>query len=100
MALTDMKVGNSASPMDFDPGLSHYACGDFEGTVSVRRVGNGAEVCRLPAPGPGEVYPQFGPDGYLLAVVHPGLAQNPSLETQGSRNFRNAAGSEAGQSPR
>ena len=80
MALTDMKVGkewagNSASPMDFDPGLSHYACGDFEGTVSVRRVGSGAEARRLPAPGPGEVYPQFSPDGCLLAVVHPGLAR-------------------------
>ena len=68
-------AGNSASPMDFDPGLSHYACGDFEGTVSVRRVGSGAEARRLPAPGPGEVYPQFSPDGCLLAVVHPGLAR-------------------------
>jgi len=80
MALTDLRVdkewaGNSTSPMDFDSGLSCYAYGDFEGTVFVRRVGNSAEVCRLPAPGPGEIFPQFSPDGRFLAVVHGELAR-------------------------
>ena len=40
--------------------------------MHVRRVGDGAEICRLPAPGSGETDPLFSPDGRLLAVAYPG----------------------------
>jgi len=75
MALTDLRTekqwtGSSEAAMDFDPALQHYAYDDFKGTVFVRRVGDGAEICRLPAPGPGGTEPLFSPDGHLLAVMH------------------------------
>jgi serine/threonine protein kinase/WD40 repeat protein len=77
MALADLRVAKEwtdscESGIDFDPGLKRYACGDFKGAVYVRRVGDGAEICRLPAPGPEETYPLFSPDGLSLAVMHPG----------------------------
>jgi serine/threonine protein kinase/WD40 repeat protein len=80
MALADLRVakewtGTSESGMDFNPALQRYACGDFKGAVYVRRIGDGAEICRLPGPGPGETFPLFSPDGCLLAVAHPGLAR-------------------------
>ena len=78
--MTDLRVakewtGNTEAATDFAPGLQRYACGDFKGTMYVRRVGDGAEICRLPAPGPGETFPLFSPDGCLLAVWHPGQAR-------------------------
>jgi serine/threonine protein kinase/WD40 repeat protein len=80
MALADLRVAKEwtdscESGIDFDPALQRYASGDFNGAVYVRRVGDGAEVCRLPAPGPGETLPLFSPDGGLLAVAHPRLAR-------------------------
>ena len=80
LALPDLRVikawtDTSPGAMDFDPSLQRYACFDFKGTVYVRRVGTGEEIWRLPAPGPGETFPQFSPDGRLLAVTHPGLAR-------------------------
>jgi hypothetical protein len=80
MALTDLRVvkewtETSEAAMEFDPGLQRYCCGDFRGIVYVRSVGDGAEICRLPAPGPGDTFPLFSPDGRLLAVAHPGLAR-------------------------
>jgi serine/threonine protein kinase/WD40 repeat protein len=72
MALTDLHVAQewtsaSDGAVDFDPTLHHYAQSDFRGTVHVRRVGDGAEICRLPFP-IDDAYLLFSPDGLLLAV--------------------------------
>jgi eukaryotic-like serine/threonine-protein kinase len=69
--------------------------------VHVRRVGDGAEICRLPAPGPGEIFPQFSPDGGMLAVLHPGLArvQVWKLPGEETSELSKTAGVVAGQKP-
>jgi WD40 repeat protein/serine/threonine protein kinase len=77
MALTDLRVAKEwpdtpGAEVCFDPQLNRYARADLNGTVYVRRVGDGAEICRLPAPGPGETFSTFSPDGRVLAVMHPG----------------------------
>jgi eukaryotic-like serine/threonine-protein kinase len=82
MALTDLRVPKDkewtdtpGTTVDFDLRHQRYARADLKGTVYVRRVGDGAEICRLPAPGPGASKPLFSPDGRLLAVMHPELAR-------------------------
>ena len=108
LALTDLRVdkewtGASDAAMDFAPGLRRYASGDFKGNVTVRSVGDGAEICRLPAPGPGETAPLFSPDGRLLAVTHPGqgrvwVYRLGGEETSGDpQDFGGTGGSETGQ---
>jgi WD40 repeat protein len=60
--------------MDFDDGLTRYARVDRQGAVSVRRVDNDAEICRLSAYGPGdygpgeETWPCFTQDGQFLLL--------------------------------
>jgi eukaryotic-like serine/threonine-protein kinase len=71
MALPDLRVAKEWSDtpgtnLVFDHQLQRYARADAKGTVSIRRVGDGAEICRLP--GPGGSYPEFSPDGRLLAL--------------------------------
>ncbi len=68
---TDTPTGN----MVFAPGLKYYAHAARNGTVSIRRAGDGAELCRLPGLVPGERRLRFSPDGRLLAVMHPGRVQ-------------------------
>ena len=41
------------------PTLQRYARADLKGTVYVHRAGDGAEICRLPGPGPKESWPGF-----------------------------------------
>jgi serine/threonine protein kinase/WD40 repeat protein len=77
LALTDLSVAKEwpdtpGTEVCFDRQLKRYARADLYGTVYVRRVGDGAEICRLPAPGPGETFSTFSPDGRVLAVMHPG----------------------------
>ncbi len=90
MALTDFRVAKEwtdtpGGNLDFDPPLQRYARSDLNGTVSVRRVGDGSEICRLPASAPENSYPLFSPDGLLLAVLHP---------NQGRAQVWNLAGKE------
>jgi eukaryotic-like serine/threonine-protein kinase len=80
MALTDLRVAKEwtdtpGGGLDFDLRHQRYARADLNGTVYVRHVGDGAEICRLPAPGPGENFPVFSPDGRLLAVMNPAWAR-------------------------
>src|SRR5260370_27737746 len=80
MALTDLRVAKEwtdriPGTLDFDFGHQRYARADLTGTVYVRHVGNGAEICRVPAPGSWQSFLAFSPDGRLLAVMHPGLAR-------------------------
>jgi serine/threonine protein kinase/WD40 repeat protein len=100
MALTDLRVDKewtdtSKTAIDFDPGLQRYACADLQGTMYVRRVGDGAEICRLPGPGPGESIPVFSPDGRLLAVTHPGLARVQVWKLPGHETAKVSKTSEA-----
>jgi serine/threonine protein kinase/WD40 repeat protein/Tfp pilus assembly protein PilF len=82
MAMTDLRVAKDkewndtlGTALDFDLGHQRYARADLKGMVYVRRVGDGAEICRLPAPGPGGNDLVFSPDGRLLAVMNPDLAK-------------------------
>jgi len=80
MALTDLRVAKEwtdtpGTTPAFDLEHQRYARADLNGTVYVRRVGDGAEICRLPVPDPGGNYLVFSPDGRLLAVMHPELAR-------------------------
>ncbi len=59
----------------FAPGLKYYARSDPQGTVYIRSAGDGAELCRLPAPGPRKTVLRFSPDGRLLAVLNLGLGK-------------------------
>ncbi|HEV8063167.1 MAG TPA: WD40 repeat domain-containing serine/threonine protein kinase, partial [Gemmataceae bacterium] len=90
MALTDLRVAKEwadtpGGNLDFDPPLQRYARSDSNGTVSVRRVGDGSEICRLPASASQNNYPLFSPDGLWLAVLHP---------NQGRAQVWNLAGKE------
>ncbi len=80
MALTDLRVAQEwtdtlETALDFDLEHQRYARCDLNGTMYVRRIGDAAEICRLPAPGPGDSAPAFSPDGRFLAVMHPGRAR-------------------------
>jgi WD40 repeat protein len=88
LALADLKpkelVGASGSswPLACDPTLQYYAAPDDQGEVkpyvsqghlSVRRVGDGQEIARLPGFGTRVVAAQFSPNGrYLAADYHRG----------------------------
>jgi eukaryotic-like serine/threonine-protein kinase len=78
LALTDLRIAEEwtddspGTALAFADGLKYYARADSSGTVYVRRAGTGAELCRLPAPGPGENWLSFSPDGRLLAVMNIG----------------------------
>ena len=80
MALTDLRLAQewtdpiSNTDMVFDSTLERYARADLKGTVVVRRAGDGAEICRFPDLGAGEVWLDFSPDGRLLAVLRPARA--------------------------
>ena len=106
MALTDLRVAKEwtdptpETDVVFDRTLERYARPDLNGTVYVRRAGDGAEICRLHGPGPGESLPRFSPDGDVLAVLYPGRAtvqfwRLPGFETpERSKTWARARGME------
>ena len=74
LALADLRVAKDwpdlpSSDRTFDAKLERYACVDRQGTVFVRRAGDGPELCRLPSLGPGQYWPLISPDGGYLAVL-------------------------------
>jgi WD40 repeat protein len=106
LALPDLELlrewdGLSANHvgLDFDGHLELYACLARDGTVSVRRVSDDAEIARWhePTEGPwpgGESTLRFSPDGRWLAIRHPGTgrirvrrvaAAEPALSYPGTR---------------
>jgi serine/threonine protein kinase/WD40 repeat protein len=71
LALPDMRVAREwdgwpegSTRVDFDDKLERYARADRQGNVTVRRVADDAEICRLP-PGTGEE-PLLSRDGRFL----------------------------------
>src|SRR5262249_6006238 len=52
----------------FDGPLQHYARGDHQGNISIRRVADDKEVSRLPGEGTRPYFMTFSPDGHRLAV--------------------------------
>jgi hypothetical protein len=75
MALPDIRLtegrairapGTTAAA--FDRNGRHYALGDAQGNVSIRRIADDREVARLPGPGKPAGSPQFSPEGRFLAV--------------------------------
>jgi WD40 repeat protein len=55
--------------VSFDASLERYARSDREGTIRVRRVSDGTEICRLPDIGPGlSLSVLLSPDGQYLVV--------------------------------
>ncbi len=93
MALTDLRVvkewsGSGGAAIAFDFQLERYASAEADGTVYIRRVGDGAEICRLPGQGHRDCAPLLSPDGRFLALRYPRLrkvavwqvaAQDPSM---------------------
>ncbi len=76
MALPDLRVAKEwATPggamAAFDPKLRRYARTDRRGTVQVMRVGDGAEICRMPGYSPDQLYYWFSPNGEYLAIDDP-----------------------------
>jgi WD40 repeat protein/tetratricopeptide (TPR) repeat protein len=78
LALPDMRIAKEwdgwptgSLTFDFDSKLERYARVDRQGVVSIRRVADDAEICRLPGMGPGEASPWFSPDGQFLALTRP-----------------------------
>jgi eukaryotic-like serine/threonine-protein kinase len=57
------------SEMGFDDRFERYAQIETDGTVCVRRVGDGRELTRLIGTGRGHGNPTFSPDGRWLAVL-------------------------------
>jgi serine/threonine protein kinase/WD40 repeat protein len=78
LALTDLRVvkewtGPSGGGTGFDYKLERYARAEADGTICVRRLGDGEKICSLPGPGPQDSWPIFSPDGQFLAVKCPRL---------------------------
>jgi serine/threonine protein kinase/WD40 repeat protein len=78
MALPDLRVAYEwLTPGGFlavfDSKLERYARTDRQGTVFVRRVGDGAEICRLTGYSRGELWYFFSPEGDYLAIADPSL---------------------------
>jgi eukaryotic-like serine/threonine-protein kinase len=79
LALTDLRVArrwegapSGSSVLAFDADLRRYARTDARGNVSVRRVADDREVCRLPGKGDPAWVVRFSPDGrFLAAKYHP-----------------------------
>src|SRR5262249_11815784 len=57
-----------SSRVDFDQKLERYARVDRQGNISVRRVADDAEICRLQS-GIGSWWPYLSPDGRFLALA-------------------------------
>jgi WD40 repeat protein len=77
LALPDLRVAKEwngwpagSFSVQFDSALERYARVDRQGSVSVRRVADDAEVCHLSGLGPGESWPLFSPDGQCLGLSH------------------------------
>jgi serine/threonine protein kinase/WD40 repeat protein len=71
LALPDMRVAREwdgypegSTYVDFDAKLERYARADLQRNITVRRVADDVEICRLP-PGRGE-FPYLSPDGRFL----------------------------------
>jgi eukaryotic-like serine/threonine-protein kinase len=82
LALADLRVDKDrewARPVGavihFDPKLARYASAEVDGTVYIRRVGDGTEIGHLPNQEPTDCIPQFSPDGRFLAVNYPRRAR-------------------------
>ena len=74
LSLPDVEVAREwdgfppdSDQVDFDPTFERYARSDSEGDVSVRRVGDDAEIASLRGDGK-PVFPRFSPDGHCLAA--------------------------------
>jgi eukaryotic-like serine/threonine-protein kinase len=83
MTLPDMRATGRVIPRPpgvllaiFDPAMSRYAMRFLDGTITVRRVADDAEIDRFAARGDREIYVfRFSPDGRYLATTHfPGYA--------------------------
>ncbi len=74
LALPDLRIAKewngwpNAWSVNFDSTLERYARVDRQGVVSIRRVADDAEICRLPGMGPGEAAAWFSPDGQFLGL--------------------------------
>jgi eukaryotic-like serine/threonine-protein kinase len=107
LALTDLRADKEwaddspGTSLIFAPGLRYYARYDPKGTVYVRSSGDGAELCRLRAPGPGENCLKFSPDGRLLAVLNLELEKAQVWTLAEKENSEISEGSEVavGKSP-
>jgi serine/threonine protein kinase/WD40 repeat protein len=76
LALPDLQVAREwdgwpagSLRVDFDAALERYVRMDRQGNVTVRRVADDAEVCRLHL-GPGNHWPWLSPDGRCLVIWH------------------------------
>jgi serine/threonine protein kinase/WD40 repeat protein len=76
LALPDLQIArewdgwpSGSFRVDFDATLQRYVREDRQGNVTVRRVADDAQVCRLQL-GPGDHWPWLSPDGGCLVVWH------------------------------
>jgi eukaryotic-like serine/threonine-protein kinase len=84
MAMVDLQparqlegIPSSKSTAAFDAQLAHYAFGDEEGNIAVRRVDEDREIARLPGRGFPAGYIRFSPCGrYLAAKYYAGFRDN------------------------
>jgi hypothetical protein len=88
LPLVDLRVAEQSwafppgSPpyLEIDSLLQRYVRFEKEGTASVRRVPDGAELRRLPVGKFPEHFSRFSPDGRFLVVYH-GLVSPPSAQS-------------------